>query len=154
IFLAPGGSNPVAAVQEGNPAPEGVVDALGAPALNASGTLAFQATIDHGAMSDDGIYVRDPVGTITRLARDGDFFVPPNDPDNLQQIAGFGDLVALNDAGDVAFTAGGLFDFTTFSSSELEFGVLVAHAGTVTLVTYPGLSTPPYGRIRGSALGP
>ncbi len=155
ILVAPGGNNPAPVVRLHDPAPDGVFAVLGSPSLNASGTLAFVATVDHGSdFSDDGVYTRDATGVVTRVARDGDAFAPPSDPENLQVLAGFGDLVDLNDVGDVAFAAGGMIDTTSFTSSDLEFGTLVAHAGAVHIVTFPGLLVTGYGRIRGGTLGP
>jgi hypothetical protein len=61
----------------------------------------------------------------------------------------------LNDAGDVAFAAGGMIDLSTFASLDLQFGTVVVQAGqTARLVTYPGLEVEGYGRVRGGSLGP
>src|SRR5262249_60480055 len=57
--------------------------------------------------------------------------------DPMQQ---FDDVVALNDAGDVAFTGGPLFDNSlnsNFSTADSS-GVIVIHGGVSTLLGFPG----------------
>jgi hypothetical protein len=150
IFVGRVGSPPEPRVRIDDAFGDGKLTLLGAPAINASGVLAFKATVDD---LTDGVFTLTG-STLTRLAADGDNFIPPEAPDNLQVIFGFGDLVSINDAGDVAFAAGGMIDAITLSSSELQFGTLVARQGIVHLVTYPGQLVDLFGRIRGGELGP
>jgi hypothetical protein len=150
IFVVDPAGGMTLRVRLGDATPWGIFTALGAPALNAAGLLAFRGTTDE----TDGIFTFDGT-TLARLAFDGRGFAPAADPLNVQLLLGFGDLVALNDAGDVAFAAGGMLDLSTFSSSDFQFGVLVSRAGgTPQLVTYPGLEVPDFGRVRGGSLGP
>jgi len=72
----------------------------------AQGMLAFRATSEEG---ESGVFTL-AGDTLTRLVKDGDAFADPRDPDNTQFVLDFADLVALNDAGDVACSPGNLFD--------------------------------------------
>jgi hypothetical protein len=153
IFLGRVGASPVPLVRYGTPFAEGALTTLGPPALNNAGMIAFRGTVESDTDSVDGIFRWDGT-TLVRLAKDFDLFVPPGDPLNAQQPFGFGELVSMNDAGDVAFTAGGMLDLVSFSSSDFEFGVLVARGTDVRLVSYPGLAVEGFGRIRGTELGP
>ena len=154
IFVVDPAGGMTLRVRLGDTTPWGVITALGAPAMNAAGTLAFRGTTEDPERIEDGIFTLDGTA-LTRLAADGLTVVPPADPNSSQLLLGFGALVALNDAGDVAFAAGGMFDLTTFSSSEEQFGVLVVRAGgSPQLVTYPGLEVEAFGRVRSGNLGP
>ena len=136
-------------VKLGDPTPFGLVTVLGAPAMNAAGLLAFRGATDE----TDGIFTFDGT-TLKRLAGDFTFVAPFDDPANLQQLLGFGDLVALNDAGDVAFAAGGLLDNNLFGGVDLQFGTVLAQGGSLRLLTYPGQTVEGFGRVRGGSLGP
>jgi hypothetical protein len=132
--------------------PYGTLSVIGAPSMNASGLLAFRATTDGSDGSFDGVFTFDGA-TYTRLAADTLKLVPIDDPDNSQIVFGFGDLVSLNDAGDVAFAAGGMIDIN--SAGDLQFGTVVVQAGQLPrLVTYPGLNVDSYGKVRSGSLGP
>jgi hypothetical protein len=116
----------------------GTFQVLGPPALNNSDTLAFHGFVD-GGETLDGIFELQG-GTLSLLMRDGaaiDQFPATFAADPLDS---FDDVVALNDAGDVAFTGGLLFDNSidsSFSDSGSP-GVVVIHAGTPLLVGFPG----------------
>jgi hypothetical protein len=158
VFVGTVGSTPIPRIRIDDPFNGGRFVYLGSPAINTSGVLAFRATVDGEIVSGeplslDGVFTL-AGSTLTRLAADGDLLIPPDDPENSQQLFGYGDLVSINDSGDVAFTAGGMLDLVSFSSSEFQFGVLVARQGAVHLVTYPGQAVEGFGRIRGGTLGP
>ena len=157
VFVAALDGAPQPLVAQGTPFADGTLGDFGPPALNNGGVVAFRGSVSVGDNPVDGVFRADATGVV-RLAKDFDNFVPPDDPENLQSPFGFGELVSLNDAGDVAFTAGGLLDLTSFTSSDLQYGTFVAHDGSVFLVTYPGrlLGTQGdgLGRIRGGELGP
>lgn len=160
IFVGRVDVAPAPRVRFGDPFNGGRIGVLGPPAINAAGDLAFRATVDGEIVegqetSFDGIF-RLSGTTLTRLAKDGDSVAPTEleDGDNVQQLLGFGVLVSLNDAGDVAFTAGGMLDFVSFTSTELEFGSLVVRVGgPAQLVTFPGRPAEGFGRVRGGELG-
>jgi hypothetical protein len=161
IFVGRVGVAPTPRVRFGDGFNGGAVGVVGAPAINAAGDLAFRATVD-GEMVDgqevsfDGIFTLRGA-TLTRVAKDGDLVLPsdPGQSENVQQLLEFGVLVSLNDAGDVAFTSGGMFDVVTFTSTDLEFGSLVVRAGgTPQLVTFPGRPAEGFGRVRSGELGP
>jgi len=87
---------------------------LGPPALNHSGLIAFHGLVDGPNATDarDGIFTTNGT-TVTRLVSDGADKVTVTgvagelDPKQ-QSLERFGNLLSLNDAGDVAFTAGPL----------------------------------------------
>ena len=116
----------------------GTFQVLGPPALNNSGTLAFHGFVD-GGETIDGIFQLQG-GALSLLYRDG--ATPAQFPatfiaDPMQE---FDDVVALNDAGDVAFTGGPLFDNSlnsSFSTTDSP-GVVVIHDGVPMLVGFPG----------------
>jgi hypothetical protein len=153
IFVAANGGI-TAPVKLGDSTPYGTLIVVGAPSMNASGLLAFRGTTEDDKGAFDGIFTFDGA-TFTRVAADLVAIAPIDDPVNVQVLIGFGDLVSLNDAGDVAFAAGGMIDLSTFASLDLQFGTVVVQAGqTARLVTYPGLEVEGYGRVRGGSLGP
>ncbi len=84
---------------------------LGPPALNRSGLIAFHALLDGPTAEDarDGIFSTDG-STVSLLVRDGiEVSGVGGELDPQQQtIDKLGNLLSLNDAGDVAFTAGPL----------------------------------------------
>src|SRR5262249_25698782 len=116
----------------------GKLTVVGAPSMNAAGVLAFRGTTqDLDGIELDGVFTFDGAA-YTRVAFDSQTLVPPADPENFQLLLGFGDLVSLNDAGDVAFAAGGMIDIN--AAGDLQFGTVVVPAGQpARLVIYPGL---------------
>lgn len=152
IFVAPGGADAAPVVPKGSVfGDERRFDSFGPPSINAAGTLAFRATYNDGAES--GVFTFAD-GTATRLVKDGDAFADPGDVDNTQFIADFADLVALNDAGDVACSPGNLFDING-TAIDGEFGTLVIpHGATPQLLAFPGRDILGFGRIVGGSLGP
>src|SRR5262249_35036370 len=116
----------------------GTFQVLGPPAMNNAGTLAFHGFVD-GPNQIDGVFELQGT-TLSLLIRDGaspDQFAASFKADPLEE---FDDVVALNDAGDVAFTAGPLFDNSLDSNltDESSSGVVVIHAGVPLLVGFPG----------------
>lgn len=140
--VAPGGeAMPMVAI--GAPFEGGEILNLGPPALNNQGLIAFHAFAltddpnDDGTV--DGIFTASG-GTVTALVRDG--IAPPPLAETLFE---FEDAVAVNDAGDVAFLAGPLFDLEGEITVDDEGspGVLLARGGTVTLIGWPGQTIGP-----------
>jgi hypothetical protein len=139
IFWAvPGG--PDAGAQARRPY-EGTFQILGPPALNNTGTLAFHGFVD-GPIPLDGVFKRDGAGGLTLLIRDGT--IPDKLPASFEidPLFEFGDVVALNDAGDVACTGGPIFDDSADANlGDLEGspGVIVIKNGVAPLlVGFPG----------------
>ncbi|MGH7895954.1 MAG: DUF7453 family protein, partial [Candidatus Binatia bacterium] len=150
IFVAPRGMNAAPVLRKGAPYVGGRLDSFGPPAINADGTLAFRATSEDG---ESGVFTL-AGETLTRLVKDGDAFADPRNPDNTQFVLDFADLVALNDAGDVACSPGNLFDIDS-SAIDGEFGTLVIpQGGQPRLLAFPGRDILGFGRIVGGALGP
>jgi hypothetical protein len=117
----------------------GTFQVLGPPALNNPGTLAFHGFVD-GGETIDGIFELQG-GTLSLLMRDG--VTPDQLPASFAAgpLAGFDDVVVLNDAGDVACTGGPLFDNSinsNFSDTGSSGVVVIPHAGTPLLVGFPG----------------
>ena len=164
-------------VQIGDPFDNETFVSLGPPALNRSGLIAFHGLLDGPTAEStrDGIFSFDG-SAVTLLVRDGITVSGASgelDPQQ-QTIEEFGNLLSLNDAGDVAFTAGPLIgpsDFrcldgaqkgqpcggddsrcdssagagdgicspiTTQAIDDDIPGVLVFHAGMVTLIGHSG----------------
>jgi hypothetical protein len=140
VFVRHAGQTLIAPVIKLNDAyGAGTFQVLGPPALNNSGTLAFHGFVD-GGETIDGIFQLQG-GALSLLFRDG--VTPAQFPATF--VAGplgatfFDDVVALNDAGDVAFTGGPLTDLSPNSTSTADSsGVVVIHAGTPVLVGFPG----------------
>jgi hypothetical protein len=150
IFLLSHGGVPVPKVGDGSTFGTRKFFDFGPPALNGSDLLAFRGSLDDGSA---GVFLLE-AGTITRLVSDTDVF--PGGPDDIfQAIDGFGDLVALNEAGDVACSPAGLFDTNGVASTDGEFGtIVVPHGGDAQLVGYPGRDTGGFGLLVGATLGP
>jgi hypothetical protein len=159
IFAKRAGQELVAVKKLGDPYESGTFQILGPPALNNSGTLAFHGLVD-GATVLDGVFTLTG-DTLSLLIRDG----PPPDklaaPFEIDPLFEFGDVVALNDAGDVACTGGPIFDNSddaSFADLEGSPGVIVIRGGTPLLVGFPGLAVETFGsgttRISDLVLGP
>jgi hypothetical protein len=73
----------------------------------------------------------------------------------VQVLFDFGEVVALNDAGDVAFTAGPIYD-SSLESTDIDGapGVFVLHDGNLSFPGYPGRAVAGRGRITDVTLGP
>jgi hypothetical protein len=150
IFLRRAGQALATVYKRNDPYPDvgGKFDLLGPPALNAAGTLAFHALVNVPGKTDplDGIFKLEG-GTLSLLIRDSLAPLNPLIPATftLDPIAGFDDVVVLNDQGDVACTGGPLFDNST-NASLSDFGssgvILIPHGGTPVLVGYPGQLIP------------
>ena len=80
----------------------------------------------------------------------------PGGPDDIfQAIDGFGDLVALNEAGDVACSPAGHLDTNGIASTDGEFGtIVVPHGGDAQLVGYPGRDAGGFGSLSAPRSGP
>jgi hypothetical protein len=125
---------------------------LGPPALNNHGLTAFRALVTTTDPNDtdglvDGIFAAD-AGGIRMLVRDGIAPMPAE-----QELLEFRDEISVNDAGDVAFLAGPLYDLSGDGALSESLGVLVYHAGVTTLVGYPGQPLGP-DTVTGVTLGP
>jgi hypothetical protein len=124
---------------------------LGPPALTGSGTLVFRALLED---LSDGIFAHGGTQT-TALVQSGRQVVTPEPEPITQDLFDFGPVVAVNDQGDVVFTAGPLIDFNLDS---LDFegapGVFVLHDGELDLLAYPGQPVPAFGRVTNVTLGP
>jgi hypothetical protein len=132
---------------------------LGPPAINNTGTLAFRGFLD-GATTLDGIFLLEGT-TLSLLIRDG--LVPATlpAPFTVDPIFEFGDVVALNDAGEVVCTAGPFFDNSDDASlaSDGSPGVILLRPGSAPLlVGFPGqrveLGMEREGRVFELFLGP
>jgi hypothetical protein len=151
IFLAPQGFNATPVVRIGDVTDGGEFTVLGPPALNNAGTIAFR-----GLLNDivDGVFQYSQ-GITTPLVTTGRVVITTEPFPFAQLLFDFGEEVALNDRGDVAFTAGPLFD-GTLESTDLDGapGVFVFHDGTLSTVGYPGRPVVGRGRITDVTLGP
>ncbi|HLK11816.1 MAG TPA: choice-of-anchor tandem repeat NxxGxxAF-containing protein [Candidatus Binatia bacterium] len=145
IFTATAGGNLGTIATTGEAFSGGVFTAFGQPAINNGGQIAFHGTVDDASVAD-GIFVYDPATGISERVAAG---FRLDGGDTLQE---FGDELAFDDAGDVAFTAGPLFDHTRADLVGAP-GALVLHAGVVTPVAYPGQQTDQAGRVKGIQLG-
>jgi hypothetical protein len=99
---------------------------------NNRGETAFYATIQRSA-SEEGLFLAKVDGKIARIAVAGDPV-----PDRMGQlIAGFGErpAPAINDAGDIAFTA-------TLGGGRGAASVLLASAGTLRTIASSGMKAP------------
>lgn len=155
IFLRRAGQPLTHVAKLGDPFGDGAFDILGPPALNNTGGLAFRALASGGGLLD-GIFKLEN-GALTLVASNGIIPLRPSAPfPNDQQLFEFGDTVALNDAGDVLFTAGPLFDFSDDASTSDEGGpgVVVWRDGATYLVGFPGQPIAGRGRITSIELGP
>jgi hypothetical protein len=127
---------------------------MGPPVMNNGGLIVFHGLVQTTDPSEsngliDGIFAAGANG-VSVLVKDGIAPMPANQP-----LLEFEDQVAVNDAGDVAFLAGPLFDLSPDAAlnDTGNPGVLVLHAGVVTLAAYPGEKVG-NDRITGPTLGP
>ncbi len=129
LFLAPAEAAAAVVLRLGDAYDGGVFTALGSPALNNTQVLAFHAratTVDPN--DDDGVVdgIFSYAGGATVMVRDGIRPMGVASP-----LRDFGDAVAVNDRGDVAFLAGPLFDDDDSSADDERFGILVCRGGVV-----------------------
>ena len=151
IFLATGGGRAVPVVKLSDTVAGKAFAAVGPPALTNAGTLVFRGLLED---LSDGIFAHAGTQT-TALVTSGHTVVTPEPDPVSQELLDFGPVVAANDAGDVVFTAGPLFD-TNLDSLDLEgaAGVFVLHAGELSLLAYPGQTILTFGRVSNTTLGP
>ncbi len=150
IFTTAGNGGLTPIVTTGQAFAGGVFTTFGQPALNNGGRIAFHATVDNGSVTD-GIFVYDPSSGLSEPVAAGQQVEEATPSPNTQVLQDFGDELALDDAGDIAFTAGPLFDRTRTDFVGAP-GALVFHDGVVTPVVYPG-QTVSGGRVKGIQLG-
>lgn len=143
IFLKPAADDLRAVVRVGDAAEGGRFDSpLGPPALNNHGTIAFHGLIAATSAPADftrdgeieGIY--EASGGATSLAvAEGQFVMPIN-----QRVTSFGDSVALDDQGDLAFIGGDFADFSPDANvlNDGTTAIVILHAGMLNVVGYPG----------------
>lgn len=156
IFVRRAGGPLAHVVKLGDPFGDGAFAILGPPALNNTGGLAFRGFADGGGGFLDGIF-KLQAGALTLLAANGILPQRPSAPfPNDQTLFEFGDTVALNDAGDVLFIAGPLFDLSDDASLSDEGGpgIVVWRQGATYLVAFPGQPIAGRGRITSIELGP
>ncbi|MEM1445987.1 MAG: choice-of-anchor tandem repeat NxxGxxAF-containing protein [Planctomycetota bacterium] len=127
-------------VPDGRGGNDGVIDSVGTPAMNASGTVAFGAILDGGStntspFNDEGIYFGNG-GTLTQVVREGQ-----DAPNGSGGFNGFFDdddmanLLDFNDSNEVAFftdlrgTSGGGIDDTGIFRGNGQFLNQVAREG-------------------------
>jgi hypothetical protein len=150
VFRATRDSAPTVVVRRGDAFGDNTFMAFGSPAINAGGAVAFRATLD--GTDSEGIFVHDGA-TLTRkvargatvtasLAAGGTFTAT---------LSQFGSALTLNDAGDIGFTAGPLFD-PDDPTPEPESGACVYRGGTTSLIAFPSQAIG-LGRVSGVTLG-
>jgi hypothetical protein len=159
LFVKRAGQDLVAVKKLGDVYENGTFQILGPPGLNNSGTLAFHGLVD-GVTVLDGVFTL-AGDTLTLLLRDGQ--IPDKLPVSFEidPLLEIGDVVAINDAGDVVCTAGPIFDDSENAGlGDLEGspGVVLIRGGVPLLVGFPGLEVETFGtgttRISDLALGP
>jgi len=129
--------------------------ALGPPALNTNGTLAFRAGTPSHLEDPDEIIRRHGIfrltgSTLERLAGYGTVVNIELPIAHDQVLTDFGPTLAINDTGDVAFISDPVFDPRTTSSGEP--GVFVHHDGAIHAVATPGVQIQGRGAISATAL--
>ncbi len=159
LFVKRAGQELTTVRKLGDPYESGTFQILGPPAINNSGTMAFHAAVDGGTVLD-GVFTLTG-DTLTLLIRDGQVPDKLDAPFDVDPLLEFGDVVAINDAGDVACTGGPVFDNSDDASiGDLEGspGVIVIRGGVPLLVGFPGLEVETFGvgstKISDLALGP
>lgn len=159
IFVKRAGQELTAVKKLGDAYESGTFQVLGPPALNNAGTLAFHGFVDGGTLLD-GVFTLTG-DTLSLLIRDGQIPDTLSVPFEIDPLFEFGDVVAINDAGDVACTGGPIFDNSDDASlGDLEGspGVIVIRGGAALLLGFPGLKVETFGsgatKISDLALGP
>lgn len=105
IFRGDGVTGPIRVVRRNDPAPDGngiFAEVSKTPSLNGAGQVAFTSSLANtagGKADDKGLFLFDDSDGITQIAREGQAA-----PDDNGQFVSFSDY-ALNDAGQIAFTA-------------------------------------------------
>lgn len=150
VFVAPQGTSAAPVVRLGDTVDGGKFTLFGPPALNNAGTIVFRGLLDDVV---DGVF-QYAQGTTTSLVTTGRKVVTTQPTPLPQELDDFGEVVALNDQGDVAFTAGPLFD-ADLNSTDIQGvpGVLVLSQGNLSVVGYPGRQVNGRGRITDVTLG-
>jgi hypothetical protein len=151
IFVAPFGNAPAVAVRLGDVFGDDLFAVLGPPVLTNGGRLVYRALLSRNLT--DGVYTTSG-GTTTALVQSGYQVVTSLPSPLVQTLFDFDETVSANDAGDVVFSAGPLFD-SSLTSNDVNGapGVFVIHGGTVTMLAYPGDPVPAHGRITNIQLG-
>ncbi len=152
IFYATNGKDPTPIVRLGDTTAGGTFGILGPPAINDAGVVVFRALLNEGFV--DGIFRYFAGGTLP-LVTTGRQVITPRPFPLAQDLFDFGEVVGLNDLGDVLFTAGPLFD-ASFDATDFDGapGVFVLRGETLSLLTYPGHPVPARGRVTDIQLGP
>ncbi len=150
VFVAPQGTNAAPVVRLGDTVDGGKFTLFGPPALNNAGTIVFRGLLDDVI---DGVF-QYAQGSTTSLVTTGRMIVTSQPTPFQQELDDFGEVVALNDQGDVAFTAGPLID-NDLESTDVEGvpGVFVLSQGNLSVVGYPGAQVNGRGRITDVTLG-
>lgn len=154
VFVRAAGGALAVVVKGGDTWERGRFDVMGPPATSPSGILAFHALIA-GDTDLDAIFVSTG-GTLAPVVAAGfPVLIPDTDPPIVEDVSELGDLLAVNDAGDVAFTGGPLIDVSDSAALDADLvpGVFVRRAGAVTLLGWPGQRIGQFGRATDLALG-
>ncbi len=150
LFLRPAGGALTPLVRLGDEHDGGSFTVLGPPAMNNGGQIAFRALTD-GVTTLEGIF-RLQNGALSLLVRDGYEVEAPELLPERQDLFSFGETLTMNEAGDVAFTAGPLFE-QALGDDDGASAVLVHHAGMNFLIGDPGRPILGRGRITSVNLG-
>jgi hypothetical protein len=142
------------AVATGTPFQTESITGLGPPAINEAGVLAFRATTrtlsDPPTVPDAAGLFRLAGDTLTRIAAAGVVVHLDAPQPHDQPLDDFDPILAINDAGDVAFTAGPVFDPRT--TGDGSPGLFVLHEGAIQPVATRGQNVPGRGEIVGATL--
>ncbi|MFN8542641.1 MAG: choice-of-anchor tandem repeat NxxGxxAF-containing protein [Candidatus Binatia bacterium] len=128
---------------------------IGPPAMNNAGAIAFHGTLIEGG-GTEAVFRIGGGAPLSLLVQSG-VEVQEEDPaPNRQAVTDFGDLLDIDEAGNVAFTGGPLLDKNRTDGRGRPGALLYeAASGSVRLIAYPGQEIEPHGtRIRSIELGP
>ncbi len=161
LFVRRAGQAVTAVVKLGDAYDNGTFEIIGPPALNNVGTIAFRGFVEGREELLDGVFTLSG-GALSLLIRDGETPATLPVEFTIDPLAEFGDVVAINDAGDVACTAGPIYDNGENSGvgdPDGSPGAIVIRAGARPLVVgFPGLPVETFGarpeRIYDLTLGP
>jgi hypothetical protein len=160
IFLRRAGQPLTAVVKLGSTYEGKTFQILGPPAINNAGLLAFRGFLEGADNTLDGIFTLQG-DTLALLIGDGVVPATLPAPFTVDPIFEFGDVVALNDAGEVVCTGGPFFDNSDDAnlSGDGSPGVVLLRPGAAPLlVGFPGqrveLGLEREGRIFELTLGP